>query len=332
MAVSIASRATPRSAQVRIRRERSRPSVCARASLCARKRRNSVGVGDLTKGCGPRTLLTVSRRLPPHPSLAHLVRAYGVLDDVHTELTAEHRLYPACLVLLNFVYGECHLGVPGGLQRLPPMYLQEFTGAPVRLCSYGRTRVIGVEFYPWGAMRLFGPRRLSPCAVPVQVSSAFAARMQSLLKAGELDEGVQVLQEWLLARAARIEHEPTAAVIAANRLVENQGRGTISALADEVGLSVRQLERQFREQVGMSPKSLARLTRFEAAQRRIFEGRELSFTRLAHDLGYADQAHFTREFRSFAERSPGGVLAEVKEFLRRQRDVAFLQGESAVGL
>jgi AraC-like DNA-binding protein len=272
---------------------------------------------------------------PPHPSLAHLVRGYGVLDDVHTELTAEHRLYPACMVLLTFLHGESYLGVGNDLKRLPPVYLQEYRDFPLRLRSCGRIRMVGVELYPWGAIRLLGPRMstpLNPCTIPTQVSPAFAARMQRLLLAGQQDEALRALEEWLLALAARVELEPTAAVLAATRLVQTDGLGTVTDLANGVGLSVRQLERQFREQVGMSPKSLARLTRFEAAQRRIYEGRELSFTRLAHDLGFADQAHFTREFRAFAEQSPGGVMAEAKEFLRRHSDVAFLQAGRAVAI
>jgi AraC-like DNA-binding protein len=271
--------------------------------------------------------------LPPHPSLAHLVRAYDVLEDVHTELTAEHRLYPECTVLLAFLHGESYLGVGNDLKRLPPVYLQEFRDFPVRLRSCGLTRMVAVEFFPWGAIRLLGPcssNALNPCTIPAQVSPAFGARMQHLLVAGQLDEALNVLEGWLLARASRIDLEPTPALIAATRLVETRGLGSVTELAERVGLSVRQLERQFRVQVGMSPKSLARLTRFEAAQHRIFEARELSFTRLAHDLGYADQAHFTREFRSFAEQSPGSFRAEAKEFLRRQGDLAFVQAERAV--
>jgi AraC-like DNA-binding protein len=271
--------------------------------------------------------------IPPHPSLAHLVRSYGTLDYVHTELSAEHRLYPECTVLLTFLLGESYLGVGNDLKRLPPVYLQEYRDFPLRLRSCGRTRMVGVEFYPWGAIRLLGPstsNALNPCTIPAQVSPAFAARIQRLLVAGEQGEALRAIEEWLLALAARVDLEPTPAVRAATRLVETSGLGTVTGLADGVGLSVRQLERQFREQVGMSPKSLARLTRFEAAQRRIMEARELSFTRLAHDLGYADQAHFSREFRAFAAQSPGGFMAEMKDFVRRQGDVAFVQAERAI--
>jgi AraC-like DNA-binding protein len=271
--------------------------------------------------------------LPPHPTLAHLVRAYGVLEDVHTELTAEHRLYPECNVLLAFLHGESYLGVGDELKRLPPVYVQEFRNFPVRLRSCGLTRMVAVEFFPWGALRLLGPPTSNgpnPCTIPAQVSPAFAARMQRLVRAGQQDEALSALEEWLLARASRIDLEPSPAVIAATRLVETGGLGTVAGLAEHVGLSVRQLERQFRDQVGMSPKALSRLTRFEAAQHRIFEAEQVSFTRLAHDLGFADQAHFTREFRAFAAQSPGNFMAEVKDFLRRQRGVAFVQAERAV--
>lgn len=271
------------------------------------------------------------RLFQPHPSLAHLVRSYGALDDVHTPLTAEHRLYPECTVMLGFLHGESYLGIGAELRRLPRMYVQEFRDFPVRLRSCGATRMVGVEFYPWGAIRLLGPRSSSatgiPCSVPKTVSPQFAARMERLLAARQMDEALLRLEEWLLARATEVDLEPTLAVTAATRLFEARGQGTVAALANSVGLSVRQLERQFQAQVGMSPKLLARVTRFEAAQRHIFESAEPSFTRLAHDLGYADQAHFTREFRAFAERSPGGFLAEAREMVRRQPDVAFVQAE-----
>jgi len=273
----------------------------------------------------------VFRVIPPHPSLAHLVRSYGALDDVHTPLTEEHRLYPECTVMLAFLHGESYLGVGRELKRLPRMYVQEFRDFPVRLCSRGATRMVGVEFYPWGAIRLLGSPISSnvgiPCVVPDTVSPRLAERIERLLAARQLDEALIVLEEWLLARASQVDLQPTLAITAATRLFEARGRGTVAALAEGVGLSVRQLERQFQSQVGMAPKLLARVARFETAQRHIYESADPCFTRLAHDLGYADQAHFTREFRAFAERSPGGFLAEAREMVRLQPDVAFVQAE-----
>jgi AraC-like DNA-binding protein len=276
----------------------------------------------------------VFRTLPPHPSLAHLVRAYGVLDDVHTSTKEEHRLYPECNVTLAFLHGESYLGVGNELKRLPGVHVQELKHSPLRLLSRGPTRMVAIELFPWGAIRLLGPRGAPPhdaFTVPAVVDPRFAARIERLLEARQGDEALHLLEEWLLARAAQVDLESGPAITAATRLFEAGGHGTVTSLAEGVGLSVRQLERQFQAQVGMTPKRLARITRFEAAQHQIFGGSDLSFTRLAHDLGYADQAHFTREFRAFAQLSPGGFAAETRAFMHDQGDVAFVQaGRSAV--
>lgn len=276
------------------------------------------------------------RTLPPHPSLAPWVRCYGALDDVHTELTEEHVLYPECSVLLAFLHGESYLGVGSDFRRLPLAYVQEPRGFPVRLCSRGRTRLVCVELYPWGAIRLLGLEASfatsnHPCLIPESVSPLFARRMERLLAAGELDEALRLQEEWLLARAREVGLDTTPALTAATRLFESRGQATVQAVAEGVGLSVRQLERQFQSQVGLPPKLLGRLSRFEAAAHHLWAGLDPSFTRLAHDLGYADQAHFNREFRAFATKSPGRFVAETREFVRRaaQQDVAFVQAERA---
>ena len=77
-------------------------------------------------------------------------------------------------------------------------------------------------------------------------------------------------------------------------------------LAAELGWSRRHLAARFRDEVGVSPKALARLLRFERAL-------ELLGTRtladIAYECGYYDQAHFNRDFRAFAGATPGELLA-----------------------
>lgn len=282
-------------------------------------------MGDL-----PENSAVVFRTLPPHPSLAHLVRAYGSLDDVHTPSKEEHRRYPECNVTLAFLHGESYLGVGSELKRLPGVHVQEMRYSPARLCSRGPTRMVAVEFFPWGAIRLLGPRGAAPhdlFTVPALVSPRVAASIERALAARQQNEALRLLEEWLLARASQVDLESGPAITAATRLFEAGGQGTVGTLAESVGLSVRQLERQFQAQVGMSPKLLARITRFEAAQSQIFGAHGLSYARLAHDLGYADQAHFNREFRAFAQLSPGGFAADTRAFMHPQDDVAFVQAE-----
>jgi methylphosphotriester-DNA--protein-cysteine methyltransferase len=72
-----------------------------------------------------------------------------------------------------------------------------------------------------------------------------------------------------------------------------------------MGTTPRTLERLFDRHVGMPPKRLARLERFQAVLRRAGDGGDLRGLRdAALAAGYFDQAHFLREFRAFAGVSP----------------------------
>jgi AraC-like DNA-binding protein len=77
---------------------------------------------------------------------------------------------------------------------------------------------------------------------------------------------------------------------------------TVDALACRCGVSRRQLERDFRHWIGMSPGAYARLLRFQRAATAVASGMPLAH--VAADCGYADQAHMTRSFRKMAGTTP----------------------------
>jgi AraC-like DNA-binding protein len=90
---------------------------------------------------------------------------------------------------------------------------------------------------------------------------------------------------------------------AARRLVRPGTR--VESLADDLGLSERQLRRRFHAAAGYGPKTLQRVLRF----RRFLAGGEPDLARAALDAGYADQSHLTRECVRLAGRTPTALLA-----------------------
>lgn len=76
------------------------------------------------------------------------------------------------------------------------------------------------------------------------------------------------------------------------------GRVRVEALAASSGLGVRQLERQFLDAVGLSPKRFARTARFQRALQLLRDGQPPAD--VADRCGFADQAHLAREFRGVA--------------------------------
>jgi AraC-like DNA-binding protein len=79
----------------------------------------------------------------------------------------------------------------------------------------------------------------------------------------------------------------------------------IDALAAEVGLHVRSLERLFVDQLGIAPKRLARLVRLRHVLGGLHSGGHRNLAELALACGYSDQPHLIRDFRELMGRRPG---------------------------
>lgn len=95
------------------------------------------------------------------------------------------------------------------------------------------------------------------------------------------------------------------------------GNIRIETVAAKLALSRRQLERNFIDFVGMSPKTYASIRRWQRALTLLQTEPALSLATIALDTGYADQSHMNRDFRRFWGKSP-----------KLTADVAFVQDRS----
>lgn len=125
---------------------------------------------------------------------------------------------------------------------------------------------------------------------------------ERLIEARSAANRIALVEEFLLTRrrTAAPRHGEIAAAIAA---IEADPSIRVSEVRDLAGLSTKRLIALFRDEVGQSPKVYARVRRFQAALRRL-DGPSGRGADIAHDLGYFDQAHFVREFRSFTMVTP----------------------------
>ena len=78
----------------------------------------------------------------------------------------------------------------------------------------------------------------------------------------------------------------------------------MDAVARDAGTSVRGLQRLFAEYVGIGPKWVIRRYRLREVTERLARGEPVEWAGLAAELGYADQAHFVRDFRRMFGESP----------------------------
>lgn len=94
---------------------------------------------------------------------------------------------------------------------------------------------------------------------------------------------------------------------------ETTGEIKISALAERLNLSKRQLERRFKASSGLSPKQFARTRRFRATAVDLVENNNLNWANRAAEMGFSDQAHLTKEFVSVTKRSPNSFAKKVSQ-------------------
>jgi AraC-like DNA-binding protein len=168
-----------------------------------------------------------------------------------------------------------------------------------RLLS-GRGKALGVRFRAgrfrpfWGAPI----SQLSDRVVPgVRVFGPLAEKTRQAIMCAETDAEMTSPAESLLFSGLP-ERGPVAEQVAdlVALITSDSSLRRVDQLAAASGLSVRSLQRMFGDYVGVSPKWVMRRARLHEAALRADSGEPVDWTALAADLGYADQAHLTRDF------------------------------------
>jgi AraC-like DNA-binding protein len=144
------------------------------------------------------------------------------------------------------------------------------------------------------------------------VLGAFISRLQiRLAGCKSLEERARCVDGFLLRRAIDSRSYDGISA-AASRIVLGGGRVEIAALADRTGLSMRQFERRFIQQVGMRPKLFARIARFEGVLDTKARSATKSWTDVAHEFGYYDQMHMVHDFGEFTDKTPTETLIQLE--------------------
>ena len=146
-------------------------------------------------------------------------------------------------------------------------------------------------------------------------------------------KAVEEMEDFLIGLRLNILFDPKQVRTAAKLLYHTRGQFRVAELADHCHLSMRQLQRQFDETTGVSPKALARAIRFESIRERLMFDPNANLTDLAYEFGYADQAHFIKDFKDFTDKTPGEFALEMqqlKNIFTKNENVVFLQSPPAM--
>jgi AraC-like DNA-binding protein len=169
----------------------------------------------------------------------------------------------------------------------------------------GRSWAVGVLLRP-AATRLLtttDPVRLAGRAEPL---AGAPVRPVVAAMAGPLDVGrlTALLRDWLLPAAARVDDAGRLANEACRLAEERPDVLRVGELARALGTTTRTLSRVVREHTGLTPRWLLECRRLQAAATTLHADPGTDLATLAADLGWTDQAHFTRRYRRVVGETP----------------------------
>jgi AraC-like DNA-binding protein len=143
----------------------------------------------------------------------------------------------------------------------------------------------------------------------VPLGHALGTDEEALLRqvTAEPDEAARVgLLAAALEQAVDPERRLPAAEVAGVARLAEQDRAVrrLGDLCERAGIGARTLQRMFLQYAGVSPTWVLRRYRLLEAAESVREGKPVSWAEIAADLGYADQAHLTRDFRAAIGQTP----------------------------
>lgn len=253
----------------------------------------------------------------PPQILSDIVRHYWTLDgNVTSGETYIHRTLANFCPELIFHYGGAFEElVPGiGIIKTFTTGIHGQTDRIRRFTAKEGYGIFGVLLQPYAIPVLFGipsaefKNELVDLALLGQDGKDITDQM---LLAKDNSQRLQLINNFLQQRLREFERPEV--VYAAQSIYKLNGLINIKTLADQVSLSPRQFERKFKEHVGFSPKSFARIVRFKTLLSKYKRG-DSTLTKAAYDFGYYDQAHFIQDFKQFSGYNPHAYFSgEAKE-------------------
>lgn len=245
--------------------------------------------------------------------LGEMVTSYGGFDETTLDPAVRRELPAASLVLLLSLAEPLSLSRSGegsGYCRSQAA-LVGVSRTGVVAAHAGRQSVLEVQLSPLAARTVFGVAAAELTDQIVDLTELWADTSQLL-------ERLRMAPDWAdrfhLIEAALGERVDEGSVVdsvlagAWQQVLDARGDVGLQVLREQTGWSRKRLAARFRAEIGLPPKAMASLTRFQHAVNLLRRPGHRSLAAVALTCGYYDQAHLNREFRELAGCTPTEFL------------------------
>jgi AraC-like DNA-binding protein len=256
----------------------------------------------------------------PHPALENYIAQYLFLS---LENTAElgnlaQVFFPLDLCALAFFSRKLHILHPK--KAVDSMVFSVYTGLITSSCNLTFPQNESVDgfivvFKPSGFSEIF---KINNADTTDYFPDFFTIKAkdgpllyEQIMNTQAVTDKIRIANVYFLNKLPRFDR--TAQIReACDEIMRKDGLVNIKSLAHEVNMSLSSFERNFTKKVGVTPKMFARFKRFHHAVSSLNSSKRGTFSQVACDSGYYDQAHFIKEFEAFTGLNPS--LFSLKDF------------------
>ena len=253
---------------------------------------------------------------PPAQPLSRFVKCFWVLESPSAQSPAPERILPDGCSEIVFHAGDPfeQYNTDGTSERQPLALLVGQMRGHLMIQSTGVVRVLGIRFWPGGAYPFVSvpQSELAGEVLPLDSIWGRTGRELHLQIADSVDlaDSVKHVERLLLCRLSEFKHLDEGLLKTTALILQSGGCAPVEILAGHLGISLRKLDRMFNAKVGLTPKALCRVIRFQQVFKLLERGqRRRDWAQIAIECGYYDQAHFIKEFSAFAGQAPTSYFA-----------------------
>jgi AraC-like DNA-binding protein len=254
-------------------------------------------------------------RRAPSPKLHGYVVGYeGYVEQGAAPVQRQQVPVAQLPLIVNFGSPWAASDTPDGTRELHGSFFAGLFDRSTYVVADGAASCVQVNLTPLGAHLLFGlpmhemVNRI--VALDHVAPRAFGGLDSRLEDRPDWGGRFELLDDVFVARLSRVRTPAPDIAWAWTALERTHGRAPIGWICDRVGRSRRHLATRFREEIGLPPKTVARIMRFERAVS-LLGRRDAALAEIAFECGYYDQSHMNRDFREFAGAPPAAFAPRI---------------------
>lgn len=251
----------------------------------------------------------------PHSNLESLVSCYWSLEVPSETDAQKQRIIPDGTIEMAFILGDDikrYTSENDFIIQPRAMVLGQ-TIEPFYIEPTGFVNTFAIRFYPYGFANFVATpiKNLANKETPLEM--LFGEKTANELEQRIIDatnnlERIEIIEKFLLDKLNDKTTIDNIVKTTIDALFATNGNASIGSILKEDLSKRRQLERNFKKQIGVSPKQLGKVIRLQTALKMLLNKKTENLTDIAYESEYFDQAHFIKDFKEFTGINPKQFL------------------------